>query len=327
MSDMREIIARDKHLPLSEVFANATSEALAEYHWQYWQHASAIVHSKNGFDAVCHYQDLPWDSNLLGFPCARILYANALAKAGTIVADDRAIALREAISECITQCETRGIRMIDARVSTRDLFIARAFEQAGFHTVDTLVTLGGSRRTLERMTFPDIAPSVTIRSFRAEDEQSLAQISYDAFGDFEAIQDRFFVEPMIAHERSQELFREWFRNLAKSANQGNARLVVAEIASEPVGYVGIEPLAPFNGQIWWKDSLNAVSEASRGKGLYRSLVGAAVKEALEAGGAGLFTKTQVSTNRVINTWLHAGANLLESSTTLHWTNGSNTTTN
>jgi GNAT superfamily N-acetyltransferase len=146
-------------------------------------------------------------------------------------------------------------------------------------------------------------------------------MSYDAFGDFEAIQDRFFVEPIVAHERSQTLFREWFYNLARSTRDGKARIVVAEMSGAPVGYVGIEPLAPFNGGIWWKDSLNAVSEASRGKGIYRALVAAAVAEALTAGAAGLFTKTQISTNRVINTWLHAGAKLLESSATLHWTNG------
>jgi hypothetical protein len=39
---------------------------------------------------------------------------------------------------------------------------------------------------------------------------------------------------------------------------------------------------------------------------------------LHQGGGGLITKTQVSTQRVVNTWLHLGANLYESFCTLHW---------
>jgi GNAT superfamily N-acetyltransferase len=315
---IRDILLRDKHLPLAEVFAGADSASLADYHLQFWKNARTIEHSADGFDAVCIYQDLPWDSELLGLPCTRILYANAFSPHEGIINSNRIQALQKAISECVDDCKSRGIRMIDARVSTRDLFIMRAFEQAGFHTVDSLVTLGGDRKTLERMKFAPVAEEVTIRPFQPSDEEALAQMSYDAFGDFEAIQDRFFVEPMISHKRSQELFREWFRNLAKSTLAGNARIVVADVGGEAVGYVGIEPLAAFGNAIWWKDSLNAVSETARGKGLYRALVAAAVKEALDAGASGLFTKTQISTNRVINTWLHAGANLLESSTTLHW---------
>jgi L-amino acid N-acyltransferase YncA len=321
MSALQGFLARDRSLPLAGVFAVSDWYALAEYHLNGWQNAHTIEQSNGGTEAVCIYQDLPWDSKLLDTPCARILYANAFSH--HMISNTRAKALKQILAECIRDCDQRGIRMIDARVSTRDLFIARAFEQAGFHQVDTLVTLGGDRHTLGRMTFAPVASDVTIRSFRAEDEETLAQISYDAFGDFDAIQDRFFVEPLISHERSQELFREWFRTLARHTLEGKARIVVAEADRVPIGYVGIEPLAPFNGATWWKDSLNAVSEKSRGKGIYRALVGAAVQEALNSGVAGLFTKTQISTNRVINTWLHAGANLLESSTTLHWTHDTN----
>ena len=323
MSALQDILARDRYLPLANVLAVSDWYALADYHLQSWRDAHTIERSDHRTNAICMYQDLPWDSNLLEIHCARIVYANAFANSHDIVSNARAEALHRVLDECLQDCKHRGIQMIDARVSTRDLFIARVFEKSGFHTVDTLVTLGGNRHTLENMKFPNVAEGVTIRSFRAEDEEALAQISYDAFGDFEAIQDRFFVEPLIAHDRSQNLFREWFRNLARHTMGGKGKIVVAEINGDPVGYVAIEPLAPFNGHVWWKDSLNAISEKSRGKGIYRALVGAAVKEALNAGAAGLFTKTQISTNRVINTWLHAGANLLESSTTLHWTDSAN----
>ena len=70
---------------------------------------------------------------------------------------------------------------------------------------------------------------------------------------------------------------------------------------------------------YWQDALNAVSEKARGQGIYRSLVIAAMHYALEHEGQGLLTRTQVSTNRVINSWMHLGADLLESFCTLHWT--------
>jgi hypothetical protein len=53
--------------------------------------------------------------------------------------------------------------------------------------------------------------------------------------------------------------------------------------------------------------------------VYRALVIAAFEYAREHDAAGLLTKTQASTQRVINTWLHLGGDILESAATLHWT--------
>jgi hypothetical protein len=45
----------------------------------------------------------------------------------------------------------------------------------------------------------------------------------------------------------------------------------------------------------------------------------AVDHARATGAHAIITKTQSSTERVINTWLHMGGSLLESFATLHWT--------
>jgi GNAT superfamily N-acetyltransferase len=82
----------------------------------------------------------------------------------------------------------------------------------------------------------------------------------------------------------------------------------------------LEPMAPFGNAQWWKDSLNAVAPEARGRGIYRALVLAAIDYARTRDAAGLITKTQSSTYRVINSWLHLGGDVLESAATLHWTN-------
>src|SRR5438105_4483475 len=131
MSDphLLELLSLDTHLPFANVFSSADPRLLAAYHWQSWHTANCITANEGAFEAVCLYQDLPWDSKLLDVPAARILYSNALrpgADREAIVHPDRAQALRTVLAEFLDRLTSRGIGLIDARVSTQDLFIARA---------------------------------------------------------------------------------------------------------------------------------------------------------------------------------------------------------
>ncbi|MDP4199435.1 MAG: GNAT family N-acetyltransferase [Bacteroidota bacterium] len=325
IEDLWEVMALDPELPLAHVFHHPNSDALANYHLQSWNRESVkvISEARDGFKVVCIFEELAWDSKLLGVKAGRIHYANALCESQereSLVSNSRANALRRVLGACLANARSRGIQLIDARVSGKDQFLTRAFEAEGFHTVDSLVTLGADRSALERITRDGHAnPMSSIRPMQSSEEAVLAQISYDAFGDFHAIQDRFFLEPAISHERSQVLFREWFLNLSRKAQSDQACVLVAELDGKPAGYIALEPMAPFDGLVWWRDSLNAVASEARGRGVYRALIRAAFEYVQNAGGAGLITKTQGSTNRVINSWLHAGGGMLESFTTLHWT--------
>ena len=192
--------------------------------------------------------------------------------------------------------------------------------------------LGGDKAKLERILdqhapyltvgadgHMDLGNAVTIRPLQSGDEDIMAKLSRDAFGEVAMIQDRFFLEPMLSHEAASTLFETWFRNCVVKHKSGAGSVLVAEFGGVPMGYVAIDASThPALGG-YWIDSLNAVRSESRGKGVYRGLILGTIAHVLHKGGGGLITKTQVSTQRVVNTWLHLGANLYESFCTLHWT--------
>jgi glycosyltransferase involved in cell wall biosynthesis len=331
MAIAKTIVSHDTHLPLAKVFPSADSSELSQYHWNAWQHSDPHVFQSTvgQSNAVSLFQNLEWDTRLLGVKAGRILYANANGDSFDL---NRIAALRQSLRETIQFAKAQNFKLIDARVSNEDLFIMRAFEAEGFHNVDQLVTLGASAqkidRALKNSSFSyssgsyDFGNGLCVRPMRKDEVDTLAQISHESYGDHTMIQDRFFLEPSIPQDRAQNLFREWFLNLARKHQDGNGFVLSAELNDKTAGYVGIEPMAPFSGETWWKDSLNAVASDARGRGVYRALTIAALDYTQKIGAAGLITKTQSSTYRVINTWLHLGCDLLESFTTLHWTNES-----
>ena len=322
-------IGKDEHLPLARVFASRDSGALAQYHFATWENADPFVFlQKNaeGIEAVCLLTELDWDTRVLGLPTGRILYANAF---GESLDPRRIDAMRSVVKAATEFAREKRIRLLDVRVSNEDLFLTRAFESEGFHAVDLLVTLGAAREKFDRLlagrSFEryekdlDFGGGLRIRPMRESDVAALAHISHISYGDTSIIQDRFFLEPMIPHERAQEVFRQWLLNLA-AKHTTESLILTAELDGGVAGYIALEPMAKFSEEQWWKDSLNAVAPEARGRGVYRALVLAALEYARSHDAAGLLTKTQSSTYRVINSWLHLGGGLLESAVTLHWTN-------
>jgi|GEM_PF-271294 len=323
-------IGSDAHLPLARVFASQDSPELAKYHFTTWENADPFVflHKENGrIAALALLSELDWDTLVLGLSSGRILYANA---PGEAIDARRIGAMKEVLKTAVAFAREKRIRLLDARVSNEDLFLMRAYESEGFHTVDLLVTLGATRekfdRILDRKDYTrsgkhfDFGNGLIIRPMRLEDEPTLAHISHISYGDPTMIQDRFFLEPAIPQARAQEVFRKWFLNLATRHREANGKVLTAELDGTVAGYIALEPMTMFGKEQWWKDSLNAVAPDARGRGVYRALVLAAIDYARECKAAGLFTKTQSSTYRVINSWLHLGGDVLESAATLHWTN-------
>ncbi len=328
LEGLRQAIASDAHLPLAKVLANAEQDALTSYHLAAWQKSDPFVflaRDGNQVAAAAMLTELEWDTRILGIPSGRILYANAV---GDAVDPRRISTLQSVLESAVSYARERKLRLIDGRVSSEDLFVTRAFEAVGFHLVDLLVTLGAPSTKFDRILgggkftrdghSVEFGDGLRVRPMLPEDEPILAQISAESFGDHTMIQDRFFLEPIIPAERSEDLFREWFSNIART-HAHSTLVLAAELDGAVCGYIALEPMAVLGNDVWWKDSLNAVAADARGRGVYRALVLAAFEYARHHEAAGLLTKTQASTQRVINTWLHLGSDILESAATLHWT--------
>lgn len=297
-------------------------EVLAQYYLHGWSN-SYVVFSElaQGFAII---EMLAWDTSLLGIECVRIHYLWVPEEKFNQQRLKELKALCGNIAEFLDQ---KNIQLTDIKISSHSLFGVRALEEIGFHTIDSLLTLGLNKKELEKAAlantftiengFYRFSNDLIVRLMTSEEEPILKRISEEAFSDTEAIKDRFFLEPVIDPERARTLFSEWFKNSAKKYYDGQGLILTALWQNQPVGYIAIERNKTF--QNLWYDSLNAVDKGYRGKRIYRALVQSAHKAVYEQGAEWLITKTQISTERVINTWLHLGARLLESHITLHWT--------
>lgn len=250
-------------------------------------------------------QFLPWDTEQLGIRTGRVHLFGSSQTSN----DDR---WQKLATNVVAWAQDNQIRFVDAKIPTNNLYRARFLEQAGFHIVDTLVTI---RRNIGP---EDSCSHHTIRHAISEDLPALESLSRSAYGDLEAIQDRFFLEAEIAHDRASELFVAWIRNSYNKQKNGRGVILVAEERNELLGYIALEQLDEKIFPGCWYDSLNAIDERARGRGVYKSLMRSAFSELRARGAQTLITKTQVSNARVINAWLHAGASILESHVTLHW---------
>lgn len=318
-SAIQALVLKDRWQPNVGVFASASRDALTRYNLNGWMKAATTlaVHDGDRLTALAFVTPLDWDTRLLGRRSARVLYSLVDPE---LPAAARLDASRGLAQKIVEYARSNNIELLDARVSNHDLLVLRSFEQQGFHTVDMLVTLGVPSQSYDKVLSGAPNPTgFTIRELADQDIQPLADLSFEAYGETDAIQDRFFLEPSIEHARAQEVFREWFINLTKKHASGEGKVFVADIGGRAVGYLAMEKMTTPDGRLVWKDSLNAIDRTARGMGAYKALVFHAIDHARASGAEALITKTQSSTERVINTWLHMGGSLLESFVTLHWT--------
>jgi GNAT superfamily N-acetyltransferase len=294
-------------LPLRAICALSEEEHAA---WliQLWAEQETDVVQLDGQTAILQF--LPWDTDQLGIRSARLhVFGNAEIVMGKD--DEDLIRLAKLVAEW---AKHNGVSFVDTKVSAEHLYRARFLEQVGFHVVDTLVTMGSTPSN-----HASEPAELTIREALAEDLVHLEALSRDAFGDLTVIQDRFFLEPKINHVRAQELFVSWIRNSCQKHVAGTGVVLVAVEGQKLLGYLAMERLDASAFPGCWYDSLNAIDVQARGKGVYKALTRAAFARAHSEQARWLITKTQISNRRVINSWLHAGASLLESHVTLHWT--------
>jgi len=277
---------------------------------RHWARQGAIIISPDdqltqGFAIL---QPLEWDTKLLGIKSARLHAVWAGVERDEIAY--KAPILSYTLNSIIEQSE---IGLVDYKLSTRQLYVGRFLELLGFHLVDVLCTIHATIDDRPRAAEPHV------RMATRDDVEPMKQLSREVYGDLDAIQDRFYMEPVIPRERANDLFGAWFENSYKKQENDRGVVFVYDEGSGPLGYLAIEKIALGIRERAWYDSLNAVSAEARGRGVYKSLLNAVFRYLQQEGQADLITKTQISNQRVINSWLHAGADIIESAATFHWT--------
>lgn len=170
---------------------------------------------------MCVLSGLPWDSEQIGLPAARLDYLVGA------MADERSLtARRSLLATALVHGRITGVRHLSARVDASDLTGLHLLEDAGFITVDGLLTFS-------RNTDASIAHHLTdhgVRLATAADAEATAMLARQAYS-----LDRFHSDPAITQERADELHATWLRN--SCAGRAADAVVLAEDAQGLLGFV------------------------------------------------------------------------------------------
>jgi len=168
------------------------------------------------------FKILPWDSEQLGIPAARLEYLVAIGS----YAEQR-LTKDKLLESVMGVARDRGVWHLSTRVDSSDLSSLHAFEEAGFITVDGILTFACD------LSVHHPAPAggdFTIRQATADDAAETGELACHAY-EF----DRFHSDPFIDSQRADELHATWVRN---SCNGVAADAVLlAEDESGILGFV------------------------------------------------------------------------------------------
>lgn len=165
---------------------------------------------------------LPWDSGQIGLPAARIDY---LVATGNYVEQHQ---IKEALLSTALQYATRhGVRHLSVRLNASDLSGLHALEQAGFITVDSILTFA---LDVSDMPLAELNGDIDIRLAIPSDGAATAELARQAY-----VYDRFHSDPYIPSKRADELHATWLRN--SCAGGAADAVVLAEKNQSLLGFV------------------------------------------------------------------------------------------
>jgi GNAT superfamily N-acetyltransferase len=277
-----------------------------------WIRQGASVFEARGIRgglAVAVARRLPWDTQVLGVPAARIEWLAARRDPVEMAGLD------VVLSRTLEWTRREGIRFLDVKINSQDIHLVPFVERHGFHLMDLLTIHAMDLKRYVPRAVP--APCV-LRSLIPSDVPILAELTAQAFSDQFANLNRFVVDPHFSRDSVETFHREWFRNCA---NGSQARHVcVATLADAPIGYLAIQHLADLerlSGRRLATVPLNAVSHEARGRGIYKALCTEAFDWLRRNGYDAVEVRTQVSNLAVERTWQAFGGYLAASYFTFH----------
>lgn len=196
--------------------------AQGEASWRASSGAFALLESNRATAAAC-WRHLEWDSEMFGFPAARL---EMLLSSGTY-AEARARS-QQVLGSVLSDCSRQGIRHLTARVDTRDYAALHALQAAGFELIDGIQTFTLPVTEQIAADFPD-----GTRLYEPRDLDSVAEIGRTSF-----VYDRFHNDPFLPKQVSDHLHGVWTRNccLGKAADA----VIVSEREGRVASFVTVK---------------------------------------------------------------------------------------
>lgn len=196
----------------------------------------------------------------------------------------------------VAEARRRSPAFAQARVPCSDVATAGALESAGFRVLDVSITL--------RRPAGGEAPGGACEVADARPEQRASLLAI-ASGHYRV--SRFHMDPLIAPAIADQIKRDWLA--AHLDGERGVRLLVASVASRPVGFLGV--LAPERGV--HVIDLIAVHADARGAGVGEALV----RTLLAAPGQRVDVGTQAANTRAIRFYERLGFQTVETRYVLH----------
>ena len=242
--------------------------------------ASCIVLRETQARGFASFTVLPWDSEQIGVPAARIDY---LVAEGSYAQQYQT--KKKLLDHVIVAADERGVRHLSVRVDASDLSSLHLLEQEDFVTVDSILTLALDLAAHRPVPRPD---DFKIRLATADDANRVAALARTVF-----VYDRFHADPFISSERAGELHATWLHN--SCTGQAADAVVLAE---DHTGLLGLMTCALQRdtrklGRMVGTVVMAASAEYARGRGVAYATLMAAIDWLREQGCGIVDVGTQV----------------------------------
>ena len=245
---------------------------------------------------------LPWDTAHFGFKMAKICH---------LVADgnyeETVVLKRRLLHYLLKLCKNEKFSHITCRIDIDDISSIHALEENGFKLMDTLITYVFNRH---KHRIYEIKELCRVRKFTGTDLPVLVKISKNAFH-----RDRFHLDPHIPDKKADCLFGEWVKNSCQG--RYGDKVFVAERGNQVVGFLTFKLDEEINRLTGYRIAGHGLSAvAPRVKGIYPSLVKAAIKE-IAVHYDCLEFDTQLNNYEVIKIWQRFGFDFARAQYTFH----------
>ncbi len=252
---------------------------------------------------LCGIRKMAWDSDHFGFGIGQIypLVSPPVTEVGEEPIGEGVELLRRSLEHA----RHLGLRYVGATADPADNLSLFCLSRCGFALADTLVT-----HRLDLQGLSHLAGEPNVRPARESDRERVEAISAECFGNRLYNAHRFNSDPLFPAPAVRELYRLWVRN--SCARKLADEVLVYELDGEPLGFITLSmpsPLEQERGMEVAHVPLNAVHPDHHGRGIYSSLVRAALGWFQVRAVKSVEIKTQLPNVAVHRAWSKLGARL------------------